>query len=60
MDVSSSVRTQRRGQNSIVPYYLRRPAHVLPALPVHVHFEEKTSDLTCLPDILLPGLQQAF
>jgi hypothetical protein len=34
-----------RGQNSIVPHQLRRPAHVLPTLPVYVHIEEKTSDL---------------
>ena len=55
-----SVRTRRRGQNSIVLLYPRRPAHVLPALPVHVHVEEKTSDLVGLPDIFLSWLRKAL
>ena len=58
--MSGSVRTQRRGQNSIVPHSLRRPAHVLPALPIQVHVEEKTSDLSGLSDIFLPRLRVAL
>jgi hypothetical protein len=38
-----SVRTQRRGQNNIVPHLLRRSVHALSALPVYVRVQEKTS-----------------
>ena len=34
--VDGSVRTQCRGQNSIIPHLLRRSVHVLSALPIHV------------------------
>jgi len=33
------------GKINIVPHFPRRSAHVLRALPVYVHVEEKTSDL---------------
>ena len=34
----------------------RRSIHLLPALPVHVHIQEKTSNLARLSDFLLPRL----
>ena len=52
-----SVRTQCRGQNSIVPHNLRRPINVLPTLPIEVRIQEKISDLTGLSNILLQRLR---
>ena len=48
------------GQNNIVPHLLRRSINVFHALPFHVRFQEKTSNLAWISNFLLPRLRKAF